>query len=60
MAENSRHKNEPQKPGNSRGPGSEVVKRQIVAKKRTAQKFRSWTVQNEMRGVLGLVSAGAA
>ena len=24
------------------------------------QKVRSWTVQNEMRGVLGRVSAGAA
>ena len=40
---------EPQKPGNSPGPRPEVVER---------QKVRSWTVQNEMRGVLGRVSAG--
>ena len=37
----------PQKPGNS----SEIVERQRV---------RSWTVQNEMRSVLGRVSTGAA
>ena len=51
---------EPQKPGNFPGPGSEVVERQRVAKERAAQEFRSWTVQNEMRGVLGRVFAGAA
>ena len=51
---------EPQKPGNSSGPGPEVVKGQRVAKERTAQRVRSWTVQNEMRGVLGRVYAGAA
>ena len=33
---------EPQKPGTSAVPGSEVVERQRV---------RSWTVQNKMRGV---------
>ena len=51
---------EPQKPGNSLGPGPEVVERQRVAKERAAQRVRSWTVQNEMRGVLGRVSTGAA
>ena len=33
---------------------------QKVAKERAAQTVRSWAVQNEMRGVLGRVSAGAA
>ena len=42
---------EPQKSGNSTGPGTEVVERQKIAKKRATQRFRSWTVQNEMRGV---------
>ena len=51
---------EPQKPGNSPGPGPEVVKRQRVAKDQAAQRVRSWTVQNEMRGVLGRVFTGAA
>ena len=51
---------EPQKPGNSPGPGPEAVERQRVGKERAAQRVRSWTVQNEMRGVLGQVSAGAA
>ena len=49
-----------QKPGNSPGSGPKVVKRQRVAKERAAQRVRSWTVQNEMRGVLGWVSTGAA
>ena len=51
---------EPQKPGNSPEPGPEVVERQRVAKDRVAQRVRSWTVQNEMRGVLGQTSPGAA
>ena len=51
---------EPQKPGNSPVSGPGVVERQIVAKERAAQRVRSWTVQNEMRGVLGRVSTGAA
>ena len=51
---------EPQKPGNSPGSGPEVVKRQRVAKQSAAQRVGSWTVQNEMRGVLGRVSTGAA
>ena len=51
---------EPQKPDNSPGPGPEVVERQRIAKQRAAQRVRSWTVQNEMRGVLGRVSTGAA
>ena len=49
----------PQMPSNSPGFGPEVVKRQRVAKKREAQRVRSWTVQNEMRDVLGRVSTGA-
>ena len=49
-----------QKPGNSQGPGTEVVERQRVAKEQTAQRVLSWIVQNEMRSVLGRVSAGAA
>ena len=51
---------EPQKPGNSPGPGTEVVERQKIAKERATQRVRSWTLQNEMRGVLGRVSASAA
>ena len=51
---------ESQKPGNSPGPGPEVVERQRVAKERAAQRVCSWTVQNEMRGVLERVSAGTA
>ena len=50
----------PQKPGNSPRPGSEVVENQRVAKERATQRVRSWIVQNEMRGVVGRVSAGAA
>ena len=34
-------------------------KRQRVAKEQAAQRVRSWTVQNEMRGALRRVSAGA-
>ena len=49
-----------QKPGSSPGPGPEVVQRQKIAKQRATQRVRSWTVQNEMRGVLGPVSASAA
>ena len=51
---------EPQKPGNSPGPRPEVVLRQRVGKERAEQRVRCWTVQNEMRGILGRVSAGAA
>ena len=51
---------EPQKPGNSPGSGPEVVEGPRVAKERAAQRVRSWTVQNEMRDVLGRVSTGAA
>ena len=51
---------EPQKPGNSPGSGPEVIERQRVAKESAAQRVRSWTVQNEMRDVLGRVSTGAA
>ena len=51
---------EPQKQGNSPGSGPEVVERQRVAKEQAAQRVRSWTVQNEMRGVLGRVSTDTA
>ena len=51
---------EPQKPGNSPRSGPEGITRQRVAKERVVQRVRSWTVHNEMRGVLGRVSAGAA
>ena len=48
------------KPGNSPGPGPEIVERQRVTNERAAQRVRSWTVQNEMRDVLGRVYASAA
>ena len=51
---------EPQKPGNSPRSGPEVAQRQRVAKERAAKRACSWTVQNEMKGVLGWVSASAA
>ena len=51
---------EPQKPGNSPRPRPEIAKRERVAKERAAQIVCSWTVQNEMRGILGRVSASAA
>ena len=50
----------PQKPGNSLGPGPEVVERQKIGKKQAARRVCSWTVQNEMGGILGRVSADAA
>ena len=50
----------PQKQSNSPGPGPEVVERQKIAKERARQRVRSWTVQNEMRCVLGQVFASAA
>ena len=49
-----------QHPGNSPWLGPEVVARRRVAKHRAAQRVCSWTVQNEMRGVLGCATAGAA
>ena len=51
---------EPQQSGNSPGPGTEVVERQKIVKERATHRVPSWTVQNEMRGVLGRVSASAA
>ena len=51
---------EPQKPGNFPGPGSGVVLKQRIAKERAVQRIRTWTVQNEMGGVLGRIFAGAA
>ena len=50
----------PQKPDNSQEPGPEIVNRQRVAKECAAQKVHSWTVQNEIKDVLGRVFAGAA
>ena len=50
----------PLKPGNSPGPEPEVVESQKIAKERAAQRVRSWTVQNEKRGVVRRVSASAA
>ena len=41
-------------------PGPEVVEKQRIAKDRAAKRVRSWTVQNEMSGVLERVSAGGA
>ena len=49
-----------QKPGNSSGPGPEVVERQRVAKGQAVRRVCCWTVQNEMKDVLGRVSADAA
>ena len=51
---------EPQKPGRSSEFEAEVVERQRVTKERAAPRVRRRTVKNEMRGVLGRVSAGAA
>ena len=51
---------EPQKPENYPGPGPEIVERQKVTNERAAQRVRSWTVQNEMKSVLGRVYASAA
>ena len=48
---------EPQKPGNSEGPGPKVGERQRVAKERAVQRVRSWTVQNTIGSVLRRVSA---
>ena len=47
---------EPQKLGNSPRPGPEVAERQKIAKERAMQRVRGWSVQNEIRGVLGRVS----
>ena len=53
---------EPQKPGNFARTGPKVVERERerVTKERAAQRVRNWTVQYEMRGVLGRMLAGAA
>ena len=51
---------EPQNPGNSPGSGPEVIEKQRVAKEWVAQRVRSRTVHNEMRGVLGRVFTGTA
>ena len=46
--------------GNFPRPEPEVMKRKGVPKERAAQTVDSWTEQNEMRGVFGRVSTGAA
>ena len=51
---------EHQNPGNSPGSGPEVVEKQRVAKELAAQGVRSWTAKNEMKGIMGRVSTGAA
>ena len=51
---------EPQKPGNFLGPGPEVVETENCKRASGAESVASWTVQNEMRDVLGRVSASAA
>ena len=51
---------EPEKPGNSPGPGPGVVERERVAKEQAAKRVRSWTVCIEKRGVLGVMTTGAA
>ena len=48
-----------EKPGSSPGSGPEVIEIHRVAKERPAQGVHSWTVQNEMRDVLELVSLSA-
>ena len=49
-----------QKPGNTSGPRAEIAERQRVLKEPAAQRVCSWTVQNEIRGVLGRIAAGTA
>ena len=50
----------PQKLSNFPGLGPEIVERQKIGIEQATQRVHSWTVQNEMRGVLGRVSASAA
>ena len=40
--------------------GAEVIKKDRVTKERAVQRLHSWTVQNEIKGVLTQVSTGAA
>ena len=51
---------EPQKPANSPGPGPEVLEKQKAVKEQAAPKVHSWTMQKEMRNVLGRVPTSAA
>ena len=46
--------------GNSLWPKPEVVEGLTVAKEQAAQRVRSWTVQNAMRGVPNWITADAA
>ena len=46
--------------GNFSWPKPEVVEGQRVAKEQAAQRVRSWTVQNAMRGVPNWMTADAA
>ena len=50
---------EPQKLGNSPGSGTEVEERDRESPKSKRRRVRCWTVQNDMRGVLGRVPTGA-
>ena len=50
---------ESQKPGNFLGPRPKVVERQRVTKERATQRVRTWTMQNEVRVVLGRIAPGA-
>ena len=50
---------EPQKPGNSPRPGPEVIETES-RQRASGEKVCSWTVQNDMRGVLGRVLTGTA
>ena len=47
-------------PGQLHRAWNRVVERKEVVKERAAHKFHSWTVQNEMRSVLGRMTIGAA
>ena len=51
---------ESKKLDNSSGLGPEVAKSQRVDKERVAQKVHRWTMQNEMRDVMGRVYADTA
>ena len=49
-----------QNPGNSPRPGLEDVERQSVSKEQAAQSVCSYIVQNEMKSVLGWMTADTA
>ena len=51
---------EPQNQGNSSRPGPEDVEKKEVVKEREVPRVHSRTMQNEIRGVLGRMTASAA